>query len=173
MTQTRISGTSRPSGRTTNTSASTLSLAANGVRAILKFLESFPGWRPQWGPIGFGVAFPEAAFQSEPTPAFRPELVIDQTHLLSPVGLEGRLRAVMSWYPKDQFRQGDEGAKKLIVAVNHDLVIDRPLGLQAEGVDQAIAELSPRQYQILRYFKNRRRLAVSVNRPSFVETQSF
>jgi superfamily I DNA/RNA helicase len=66
----------------------------------------------------------------------------------------------MEWYPRDQFVQGERGAAKLINALNHDVVIEQPLGLRADGVDRAIAELSEQQYRILRYLKHKPRLAI-------------
>lgn len=135
--------------------------ASNGARAILKFLESYKGWRRNWGPIGFGVCFPDGAFESDPTPAIRPELVIDGRHLREPGSLEKRLRDVMGWYPRNQFVQGFSGAKKLVSALNHDVAIEQPLGLRVEGVDRAISELSQQQYRIIRYLKHKKRLAIS------------
>jgi hypothetical protein len=135
--------------------------AANGARAILRFLENYPQWRRGWGPIGFGASFPEAVFESEPTPAIRPEIVIDARHLRDDSSLEHRVREVMGWYPHDQFAQGEDGARRLVTALNHDVVIEQPLGIRAEGVERAIAELSAQQYRILRYLKHRKRLAVS------------
>jgi hypothetical protein len=135
--------------------------ASNGARAILKFLESYPGWPRSWGPIGFGVCFPDALFERDATPAIRTELVVDGRHLREREGLERRIREVMGWYPRDRFVQGETGASKLIAALNHDVVIDEPLGLRVAGVDRAITELSAQQYRILRYRKHTKRLAVS------------
>jgi hypothetical protein len=135
--------------------------AANGARALQSFVEAYPGWRRGWGPIGFCVCFPAATFESEPTPAIRPELVIDARHVRERGSLEQRVREVMAWYPHDRFTQGEEGARKLVAALNHDVAIERPLGIWAEGVERAIAELSDQQYRILRYLKHKRRLAVS------------
>jgi UvrD-like helicase C-terminal domain/Uncharacterized conserved protein (DUF2075) len=133
--------------------------AANGARAILSFLESYPQWRRGWGPIGFAVCFPEGAFQCEPTPAIRPELVIDGRHVREGL-LEARVREVMEWYPREQFAQGENGARQLVKALNHDVVVEQPLGIRADGVERAIAELSAQQYRILRYLKHKARLAV-------------
>ncbi|MDQ3672728.1 MAG: ATP-dependent helicase [Actinomycetota bacterium] len=135
--------------------------AANGARAIVEFMKTHRVSRKNWGPIGFGVCFPEGVFQSEPTPAIRPEVMIDGRHLRESGGLEARIREVMAWYPRDQFVQGADGAGKLIAALNHDVVVDQPLGLRTAGVDRAITELSAQQYRILRLLKHKRRLAVS------------
>jgi hypothetical protein len=135
--------------------------AANGARAILGFLETYPRWRRGWGPIGHAVAFPDAVFRSDPTPAIRPELILDARHLRDDALLEPRVREVMTWYPADQFRQGEEGARTLVTALNHDVILEQPLGIRADGAERAIAELSAQQYRILRYLKHRRRVAVS------------
>src|SRR5262249_44717298 len=132
--------------------------AADGARAIVAFLRAYPGWRRGWGPIGHGVAFPDAVFTSDPTPAIRPELMIDARHLRDESLVEERGREVMAWYPRDQFVQGDDGARKLIAALNHDVILEQPLGIRLDGADRAIAELSVQQYRILRYLKHRRRL---------------
>jgi hypothetical protein len=149
------------SGRDEHRCADPFRQAANGARAIVKFLEQFPRWRRGWGPIGFAVCFPDATFQSEPTPAIRPELVLDARHLRAEDGLERRLREVMEWYPRDQFTQGGDGASRLVAALNHDVMIEQPLGVRADLVERRIAELSSQQYRILRYLKHRQRLAVS------------
>ena len=134
--------------------------AANGARALVAFLDRYPQWRRGWGPIGFGVCFPDSVFSSDPTPAIRPELVIDARSLRDGAALEARVLEVMDFHPRNQFTQGVDGARRLIAALNHDVVIEQPLGVRADGVDRAIAELSTQQYRILRYFKHKTRLAV-------------
>jgi hypothetical protein len=135
--------------------------AGNGARAIVEFMKTHRVSRKNWGPLGFGVSFPEAVFESDPTPGIRPELMIDGRHLRDPGALEARLREVMAWYPSDQFVQGEDGAAKLVAALNHDVVVEQPLGLRVAGVDRAITELSAQQYLILRLLKHKKRLAVS------------
>jgi hypothetical protein len=135
--------------------------AADGVRGILQHLASWKGWRKNWGPIGFGVCFPDAAFAGPPLPATRPELVIDGTDMAEAGGLARRIREIMEWYPHDSFAQGETGKNELVRALNHDVVVEQPLGLAAEGVERQIAELSGQQYRILRLFRHKLRLAVS------------
>jgi hypothetical protein len=135
--------------------------AADGARAIVRHLESQRGWRRGWGPIGYGVCFPDAAFASDPLPAVRPELMIDGVALAEPDGLERRIRAVMDYFPRDAFAQGEAGATALVRALNHDLTITQPLGLAADDVERSILQLSDQQYRILRLLRHRKRLAIS------------
>jgi hypothetical protein len=134
--------------------------AADGARAIVRHLESSRGWRRGWGPIGYGVCFPDATFGSDPLPAIRPELIIDGLALGSPGGIERRVREVMAYFPRAAFVQGEHGATALIRALNHDLTITQPLGLAAADVERSILELSEQQYRILRLLRHRRRLAI-------------
>ena len=135
--------------------------AADGARAIVRHLESSRGWRRGWGPIGYGVCFPDAAFECEPLPAIRPELVIDGLACSEAGALETRIREVMRYFPRDAFIQGEAGAAALVKALNHDLTIRQPLGLAADDVERSILELSKQQYRILRLLRHRRRLAIS------------
>ncbi len=135
--------------------------AANGVRAMLQFLELHAGWKRNWGPIGFGVCFPESTFVAQPTPAIRPELVMDWSCFQSGDAVEKRIREVMGWYPKEQFAQGECGAQAVVHALNHDVVLEQPLGSVVSGVERSITQLSEQQYRILRLLKHRSRLAVS------------
>src|SRR5689334_18254607 len=73
--------------------------AADGARAIVRHLESARGWRRGWGPIGYGVCFPDAAFECEPLPAIRPELVIDGLAFSEQGALEQHIRALMEYFP--------------------------------------------------------------------------
>jgi hypothetical protein len=135
--------------------------AADGARGIVEFLKGYPGWDRKWGPIGSGVCFPNVAFDCEPLPGAQRHFVIDGVALADPEGLQRRVEDIMQWHLNNEHRQGERGARKLIEALNHDLVIRQPLGLAAADTERAIAELSPQQYRIVRLLRKRLRMAIS------------
>ena len=106
-----------------------------------------------WG----GCAFQRPCSDSEPTPAIRPELVIDARHLRHNGRLEQRLREVMDRYPKTSSRKATRGTatRSSRPRRRHE----EPLGVRADGVERAIAKSAPSSIEW--YLKHRRRLAVS------------
>ena len=113
------------------------------------------------GPIGSAVCFPKVVFDCEPLPAAQKHFVIDGVALSEPGGLQRRVEEIMRWHLNDRHRQGIRGAQKLVEALNHDLMIQQPLGLAVSEADRAIVEFSPQQYRLIRLLRNRHRMAVS------------
>ena len=107
--------------------------AANGARAIVEFLEDSPRRRAgTGGRSGSACVSRTRAFESRPH-SRDPARAHDRRAAPSRSGRRSRRGFARSWSGtrRDQFVQGEDGAAKLVAALNHDVVIEQPLGLRA------------------------------------------
>ena len=129
--------------------------------AILQFLGLHSGWKRNWGPIGYGVCFPASHI---PSATYTGHKAGTGNRLVGPAGRRSHRTAHPRGHgmvSEGAICAGGSGAQALITSLNHDVVLEQPLGSVVSGVERSITELSEHQYRILRLLKHRPRLAVS------------
>lgn len=131
--------------------------AKGGMYTLVRILEARPGWE-RWMPsFGYGVAFPDGAYEVAASPGAPVEIAIDRRHLDS---LADRVRRVMRFHARSGRRFGADGMDELAEALGQRVEIRIPLGVTFAEEDRKIVELTDEQSWVRNWIVKHRRAAV-------------
>ncbi len=132
--------------------------AKDEMHSLVRILEAQPGWE-RWKPsYGYGVALPDAIYDTAAHPGAPPEVVIDRDDLQR---LAERVPQVMGYWFRPGRRFGAEGMEALAMALGFRIEIRAPLKLRFDEEDKKIVELTDEQAWILGFVSHRRRAAIT------------
>jgi UvrD-like helicase C-terminal domain/Nuclease-related domain/AAA domain len=132
--------------------------ASDGMRSLERILQAQPGW-DDWRPsYGYGVAFPDGAYDRAAHPGAPPEIAIDRDDLTR---LSERVPAIMRTWRRPGRRFGASGMDAVAMALGFRVEIRTPLKLRFDEEDKKIVELSSDQAWVLAFVTHRRRAAVT------------
>jgi hypothetical protein len=132
--------------------------AKGAMHSLVRILQGQPGW-DRWRPsYGFGVAFPDGAYDQPAHPGAPVEVAIDRGDLSR---LADRVPEVMGYWSRPDRRFGAEGMDALAMALGFRVEIRVPLRLRFDEEDRKIVELTSDQAWVLAFVAHRRRAAVT------------
>lgn len=92
--------------------------------ALLRTLRANSLFPPQWGPIGYCVAFPDGTLAAQPLAHGPLDILLFASDFRSPRHLRERIDAILtSWGPRIQDGAGRRGLDVLVNTVAHDFQI--------------------------------------------------
>jgi Nuclease-related domain/UvrD-like helicase C-terminal domain/AAA domain len=134
--------------------------ATDAKYQLRRWLRDLPGWRPEWGPFGHAVAFPDGVLQGGPLPQVDPAIVLDARDFSDTATLRAKIEDAFDCWG-DGHRLEQAGVHRVVTSLAHDLEVRQPLGLAVDLADREILRLSDRQFGILRTLAGARRVAVA------------
>ncbi len=131
--------------------------AKDEMQSLMEILTHQPGWR-RWRPsFGYGVAFPDATYDTDAHPGAPAAWAIDRDDMEH---LDRRVKEVMRAWRRPERRFGAQGMEALEQALGLRVEIRTPLHLQFDEEDRKIVELTDDQAYVLSYVTKRHRAAV-------------
>jgi UvrD-like helicase C-terminal domain/Nuclease-related domain/AAA domain len=132
--------------------------ASDGMRSLERVLQAQPGW-DEWRPsYGYGVAFPDGAYETAAHRGAPTEIAIDRDDLTR---LSSRIPEIMRTWQRPGRRFGSRGMDAVATALGFRVEIRTPLKLRFDEEDKKIVELSSDQAWVLAFVTHRRRAAVT------------
>jgi hypothetical protein len=132
--------------------------AREEMHSLKQILSAQPGW-DRWRPsLGYGLAFPDGAYDVAAHPGAPPEVVIDRGDTDR---IAARVKEIMAYWRRPGRRFGAEGMEALARALGFRVEIRTPLKLQFDEDDRKIVELTDDQAWILSFVAHRKRALVS------------
>jgi hypothetical protein len=132
--------------------------ARDEMHSLMDILQAQPGW-DRWRPsLGYGLAVPDATYDTAAHPAAPPEVVIDHDDMHR---LAKRVGEIMGYWRRPGRRFGSDGMEALARALGFRVEVRTPLKLRFDEDDRKIVELTDDQAWILAFVAHRERALVS------------
>ncbi|MFN8232334.1 MAG: AAA family ATPase [Actinomycetota bacterium] len=132
--------------------------ARDEMHSLVRILEAQPGWS-RWRPsYGYGVAFPDGAYELDAHPGAPARCAIDRDDMGR---LAGRVAEIMAGWSRAGRRFGAEGMDAVATALGYRVEIRTPLKFELDEEDRRIIELTDEQSYLRAFVLHRRRAAVT------------
>lgn len=135
--------------------------ARNNKWALLSKLKEMPSWDNRFVTIGHLIVFPDVIANSTSLrPDLPHQLLVDSNDLKN---IEAKIEEGFDWFFGEDKKQGALGNDRLRVLssiLGHSFSLPTPLGIDLEGQDQKIVELTEQQMCFLQFIQHHRRALI-------------